>query len=473
MDSYEGRTNPPPATILVYAICTHACILLPKEDPIFKDAVDRDNLFNAFVEHTTNLVRKEYLTPRLATIQALVLLCAFPSCDKSSYRNWIRAGMAVRMAQELGLHRTLEKLPLTEEMFEARKRLWFSVYVTDRWSSAVMGRPLGIADTDCDIELPHVNGGTNGTKDYSLFINFVKLSGILGEVLRRIYSPKAKAQGYKNISAYHTVQSLYRMLNEWFNQLPDHQRITSEEARTLFTNKILTNKIREAGPLMLCYHAVVILLYRTFLVSDKHDVLPELFDESNKYCTEAARSVTDIARLLPPSDVVRFGWNFAGYSVFQASLIHVYNCTSPNPDIAASSREYVKICIDECIQPMSNEMNNTPQHALPLIRTFMDLIGAEGSKSPTTPPSNNNNLNVPSHPVQHSSPMSVHAIVDWENTETTLPQAQETFVPNNVSTAAWQQLFSSAATPFFESEFDWQTTLSSLFEEGNHTKPTM
>lgn len=197
-------------------------------------------------------------------------------------------------------------------MFEARKRLWFSVYVTDRWCSAVMGRPLGIADTDCDIELPHVNGGTNGTKDYSLFINFVKLSGILGEVLRRIYSPKAKAQGYKNISAYHTVQSIYRMLNEWFNQLPDHQRITSEEARTLFTNKILTNKIREAGPLMLCYHAVVILLYRTFLVSDKHDVLPELFDESNKYCIDAARSVTDIARLLPPSDVVRFGWNFAG-----------------------------------------------------------------------------------------------------------------------------------------------------------------
>lgn len=97
MDSYEGRTTPPPATILVYAICTHACILLPKEDPIFKNAVDRDNLFNAFVEHTTNLVRKEYLTPRLATIQALVLLCAFPSCDKSSYRNWIRAGMAVRM----------------------------------------------------------------------------------------------------------------------------------------------------------------------------------------------------------------------------------------------------------------------------------------------------------------------------------------------------------------------------------------
>ena len=197
-------------------------------------------------------------------------------------------------------------------MFEARKRLWYTVYVTDRWSSAVMGRPLAIADTDCDIELPHVNGGSQGTEDYSLFINFVKLSGILGEVLRRIYSPKAKAQGYNNVSAYHTVQSIYRMLNDWFSQLPDHQRLTSDEARTIFTNNILTNKVREAGSLMVCYHAVIVLLYRTFLVSDKRDVLPELYDESSMRCTEAAKSVIDIARLLQPSEVVQFGWNFAG-----------------------------------------------------------------------------------------------------------------------------------------------------------------
>lgn len=312
MDAYEGRIQPPPATILIYAICTHTCILLPTDDPIFKNAgLDRDDLFDTLVEHTTNLVKKEYLTPRLATIQALVLLCAYPACDKSFYRNWLRAGMAVRMAQELGLHRTLEKLPLTQDMFEARKRLWFCVYITDRWACAVMGRPLAIADADCDIDLPHVNGGPQGTKDYSLFINFVKLSGILGEVLRRIYSPKARSQGYKNITTYHTVQSIHRMLTDWLEQLPDHQRITPHEAETLFKNKIKTNKIREAGPLMVCYHAVNILLYRNFMV-EKLDVLPDLFDEASQRCTEAAKHAIDIARLLTPTQVVQFGWNFAG-----------------------------------------------------------------------------------------------------------------------------------------------------------------
>ncbi|OAD73453.1 fungal-specific transcription factor, partial [Phycomyces blakesleeanus NRRL 1555(-)] len=74
---------------------------------------------------------------------------------------------------------------------EQRKRLWYSVYVTDRWCCAVMGRPLAIADSDCDIDLPRLYGSTDERKnkmDYVLFVNFVKLSGILGEVLRRIYS---------------------------------------------------------------------------------------------------------------------------------------------------------------------------------------------------------------------------------------------------------------------------------------------
>lgn len=104
LDAYEGRTQPPSATILVYAICTHTCILLPIDDPIFKNAgLNRDDLFETLVEHTTNLVKKEYLTPRLATIQALVLLCAYPACDRSFYRNWLRAGMAVRMVMILTL----------------------------------------------------------------------------------------------------------------------------------------------------------------------------------------------------------------------------------------------------------------------------------------------------------------------------------------------------------------------------------
>lgn len=136
--------------------------------------------------------------------------------------------------------------------------------------------------------------------------------------------------------------------------------------------------------------------------------------------------------------------------MFQASLIHVYNCTSSNPKIASSAREYVKLSIDECIKPMSHVMTNAPP-AIPLLQTLMDLIGTDNKQEET---SNVSAFTAPT--TQQLSPMSVHSIVsDWGDND--LPSAnQETFVQNNVSLAAWQSLFSSAATPFFENETDWQ-----------------
>jgi hypothetical protein len=175
-----------------------------------------------------------------------------------------------------------------------------------------MGRPLAIAEADCDIELPHVNGGTNGMHDYSLFNDFIKLSGILGELLRRIYSPKAKANGYKTATTYHTVQGIYHLLSTWLSQVSDHHRISPEEARMLYTNKIQTNKVREAGPLMVCYYSTIILLYRSFIVSDKQEVYSQLMEEANRRCTEAAKNAIDIARMIRPADILSFGWSFAG-----------------------------------------------------------------------------------------------------------------------------------------------------------------
>jgi hypothetical protein len=190
-----------------------------------------------------------------------------------------------------------------------------------------------------------------------------------------------------------------------------------------------------------------------------------------------------------------------GYAVFQATLIHVYNCTSSNPDVARTACRYAKICVEECIEPMAKEMSTIPQHTLHLIKTLMDLSGAaaknqgenstpatniptqssknynssseSSSNTPTTTSTYNNvyhqqqqqqpiNNNVQQQP----SPMSVHAILsNWgkddnnqqQQQQQPQPQQQDTFVPNNISAAAWQSLFSSAATPFFDNESDWQS----------------
>lgn len=145
-------------------------------------------------------------------------------------------------------------------------------------------------------------------------------------------------------------------------------------------------------------------------------------------------------------------------------------------------------------------MSNAPHHAIPLIQTLMDLIGADKKESNSTgkaktPPDNHTN-NIPdsiyndatthtnpntlSQPLNsysqqpQPSPMSVHAIVsDWNDTPAnnynagmsnnnnqsmpTEQSNQESFASNNISIAAWQSLFASAATPFFDNESDWQS----------------
>ncbi|KAI9283399.1 caspase domain-containing protein, partial [Sporodiniella umbellata] len=409
MDAFEGRTQPPPATILTYAIWAHTCSILSVHDPIFKKYdVEREHICNVLWTHITKIVKREYLTPRYATIQALVLICTYPNTYKTFHTNWMRGGMAIRMAQELGLHRTMEKLPLTKDMIEARKRLWYCVYITDRWNCAVMGRPLAIADADCDIELPDTE---QDGKDHSVFVNFIKLSGILGEILSRICSPKAKAR----------------------------------------------------GPLMICYHVVLILLHRTFLVSNKDEILPELFILATDQCAASAKNIVDIARILSPTDIANFGWNFAGYAVFQACMIHLYNSTSPNPELAHLSKEYTQVCIEECVKPLIEDINCVQKNWLNILHCIMDLTGMNKDGPRLSAKNGSQHLaDCPSKPGQPSA-MSMHTIVsNWESNDAPLPaQEQDTFTLNN----AWQSLFASAAAPFIGEEDNWQAMLASLFDE--------
>ncbi|KAI9315761.1 fungal-specific transcription factor domain-containing protein [Dichotomocladium elegans] len=320
INAFEGRTSPPPSPLLTYAICTYSCFVISSDDPVFKECgMSCDQVFHTLSDRASHLIRRDYLTSGISTIKALVILCSQPTYSTSSYRNWILAGMAVRMAQDLGLHRTVRGEEASKEKIEASKRLWYSVYVTDRWCCAAMGRPLAIADSDCDVDLPDMVGADN--KDYSIFVNFIKLSGILGEILRRIYSPKAKAAGYRGPAAEQTVANQQKMLSDWFAQLPDDCRITEEDLAAIRQNPdqfLNTKKLEQGGPLTVCYHSVTLLLHRPFIVFEGEGAAEQQQQQENIYidaarrCMDAARMTIEIARVVPSASIARFGWNFSG-----------------------------------------------------------------------------------------------------------------------------------------------------------------
>jgi hypothetical protein len=49
-------------------------------------------------------------------------------------------------AQDLGLNRSSDKWRLPKSEIETRKRVWWAVYIADKWNSAATGKPVAIFD---------------------------------------------------------------------------------------------------------------------------------------------------------------------------------------------------------------------------------------------------------------------------------------------------------------------------------------
>ena len=63
--------------------------------------------------------------------------------------------MAVRTAYTLGLHREETLVVFPAEQQTARRNLWRSLFIMDRFLSASLGRPMAIADEECSGEILH------------------------------------------------------------------------------------------------------------------------------------------------------------------------------------------------------------------------------------------------------------------------------------------------------------------------------
>ena len=158
---------------------------------------------------------RDSLRSRLCHVQAALLMTLYLDMDDGDVESvqWYTLGSAIRMAQDLGLHRSCIywKLPASE--IETRHRVFYACYILDRWMSARAGKPLTILDRDFDTSMPstyevtddddltettgnddNTTTANNNQKQpiYQHFILLIKLSEILGRVLKALYAPKAK-----------------------------------------------------------------------------------------------------------------------------------------------------------------------------------------------------------------------------------------------------------------------------------------
>lgn len=117
---------------------------------------------DAYLDSAKILLDKTYANSRPSTCQALLLLGYREVGIGAMAQAWVYIGMAVRMAQDLGMHRSADNWAraglggrlFSEWELQERKRIWYSCIVMDKYVSTYIGRPVAIFDRDYDTQLP-------------------------------------------------------------------------------------------------------------------------------------------------------------------------------------------------------------------------------------------------------------------------------------------------------------------------------
>ncbi|KIY63059.1 hypothetical protein CYLTODRAFT_382829 [Cylindrobasidium torrendii FP15055 ss-10] len=226
---------PPP--ILLYSMCIVAATQRHVPQTLFDQL---RYILNALIRADDVLS-----TASIVNVQSLLILCMSADCHSQFVPNalsslWVRLGTAIRMAQDLGLHRAES---VGTQDIELRRRLWAVCVITDRWISLTYGNPSMIDVGDCDARLP---GGGDVTDVY--MDELVRLSLLLGLVLKTIYSPTGLTFVQDDI-----LEKLISDIEDWKARLPDS-----------LTYRGVNSPLR-AGVLHLLYTCACMTFWRVFM----------------------------------------------------------------------------------------------------------------------------------------------------------------------------------------------------------------
>ncbi|KAI7852440.1 fungal-specific transcription factor domain-containing protein [Circinella umbellata] len=308
-----------------------------------------DTAGDIFFERAKLLLDDYYDTPKISTVQALLLMACHQHGAMNSPRAWLYSGLAFRMAQDLGLHRNCDHWNIPPDERERRKRVFWCCFIVDRLFSAIFGRASVFEERDCDVPFPTVDDdqkiSVNSSKENNdvrppislleSFIQLIKICDILGHVLKNIYYAKARHNaGTQHID--HVLSALNQQLTNWFNSMPASLRfdISGDNGENIF------NTPSPVSQLHMIYHTTVILLHRPFIPGPSSSLLASSSSSLPSYniCISAANSILDIVSTMLSKNNLRYVSNFTVYYIFTAAIIFMKSATAADSEKSFESK---------------------------------------------------------------------------------------------------------------------------------------
>ncbi|KAF9278308.1 hypothetical protein BGZ68_008657 [Mortierella alpina] len=381
----------PPDPLLLVAICA-AGAKYSDHEGLCAEPGNLSSIGEQFLTHARILLQDRFDMPSMSTLQALLILywCQVQT-GRASLR-FMYVGMAIRMAQEMGLNRPLDSKrakETDEREIQIRKTIWWSCYQADRWTSAALGKPMVISDVDCLVDYP---ASVNESDRFHVqaFCHMTDLAKILGKVILNLYTA-TNAATCSSATFVHLDQSL----SAWIEAMPsaldkgglsDRDKDTaltasaaldaynaSFSARGAYASQqergrpassssksatpVLTHKeplFNEAaagqarqvkdptsgpepssvGYYALLFHTVRIMLYRPFLHNSLlTPILPLSMQSPHSRCRDSAVAISEIAeKMVLEQRSYRQLFNSIHVSLCAAATVHRFVIASPKPN---------------------------------------------------------------------------------------------------------------------------------------------
>jgi hypothetical protein len=181
-----------------------------------------------FYKRAKALYDANFEDDRVTIVQALILMGWYWEGPEDVTKNvfyWTR--VAIVVAQGSGMHRSVEGSQLTRSDKRLWKRIWWTLYSRDRSVAVALGRPVAIDPEDSDVEMVSEDDFIDDEADHAaeyppdpvhvqFFINYVKLSEIMGLVLSQQYSVASKHRRANAIDLTHSDMALA----DWLQHCP-------------------------------------------------------------------------------------------------------------------------------------------------------------------------------------------------------------------------------------------------------------
>lgn len=342
MRRYNDPVNPPSLLLIQSMLLAGSRVC--KNPALFDSSGSPDLASLTFYKRAKALFDANYEKDSVIMVQSVLMLGWWWEGPEDVTKNsfyWSRVGLSI--AQGFGLHRSVENSSMPLATKRTWKRMWWSLFQRDRWVAVSLGRPVVINLEDSDVPMltedDFIEDEGNLPSLYPInrenvlyFIHSVKLSEIMGLVLRQQFSVDAETS--RRQDKVPVISHCDLAMGSWMNNLPPELKYSVKEK----SNHHLLKALLHAQ-----YYTVLCLVHRSNILRKGMQPSKDPYP-SWGIAFQAAHMISRIFENITYFDECKEIAAFYIYTLFSAMIMLLYQIESPQPSVIKSAKRALGVC---------------------------------------------------------------------------------------------------------------------------------